>query len=297
MTFQPYPTRSGFIALGVALLTGLAAVLALFFLLPRQDDLPAIFRLLVSLLVMLGVMQLALYWAVVAFKLRYDLTRNGLAIQWGFAQQLVPFDRIEKIIPAKDLAAPPRFKGLNMAGLRLGRGELAEYGPLKFHTTATWTDSLLVVTADQAYVISPRQPDHFVRAWQVRRSLGPTQYWPTGLRRGWPLNTPLLTDPLTWWLTGLSILTCLALFGYLSLTFPTLPRSLPIHFDAFGVADRIADKSALFTLPAAGFLVLVLNTFLGSLIYRWEKVAAYLLWGSALIVQICLWIATLTIIP
>jgi uncharacterized membrane protein len=76
-----------------------------------------------------------------------------------------------------------------------------------------------------------------------------------------------------------------------------LPRSLPIHFNAFGVADRIADKSALFTLPLAGAAMFVVNAILGSLVYRWEKMAAYLLWGSALTMQICLWVAVLTLTP
>ena len=46
---------------------------------------------------------------------------------------------------------------------------------------------------------------------------------------------------------------------------------------------------------AAGAIVLGLNTLLGSLIYRREKVAAYLLWGSAIVMQIFLWLAVLTI--
>ena len=60
-------------------------------------------------------------------------------------------------------------------------------------------------------------------------------------------------------------------------------------------ADRIADKLVLFTLPAAGAIVWLTNAILGSLIYRREKVAAYLLWGSSIAMQLCLWVAVLTI--
>ena len=294
MNFQPYPTRSGFVSLGIVLIAGAVAVL-LIKLLPQQNNLPDIFKLLVGVLLISGAIGLALYWAVIAFKLHYYLSRNGLAIQWGLAQQLIPFESIEKIVPGKNLSTSPKFRGLNIAGLRLGWGELTEYGQLKFHATATLAESLLVVTPHQTYVISPRQPDNFLRAWQARQPLGPTQAWPVGLRRSWPLSYPLLADPLTWRFSGLGALACFALLGYLCLIFPELPRSLPIHFDAFGVADRIADKSALFVLPAVGAAVLVINTLLGSLVYRWEKVAAYLLWGSALAMQICLWFAMLTL--
>jgi hypothetical protein len=296
MNFQPYPTRSGFVSLGIIMLACVAAV-ALLNWLPQQNNLQDVFKLLFSVLLILGIVGLALYWAIIAFRLHYHLNRNGLAIQWGLAQLLIPFESIERIVPGKTLAASPKFRGLNLAGLRFGWGELAEYGKLKFLTTAPPAESLLVVTSDQTYVISPRQPDHFLEAWQARQSLGPTQHWSLGLRRSWPLNYPLLADPLLWWFFGLGALACLSRLGYLCLNFAGLPRSLPIHFNAFGLADRIADKSILFTLPLAGVAVLGLNIFLGSLIYRWERVGAYLLWGSAVAMQICLWVAVLTLTP
>jgi uncharacterized membrane protein len=152
-----------------------------------------------------------------------------------------------------------------------------------------------VVTPQQTYVISPHQPHHFLRAWQARQSIGPTQHWTVSLRRSWPFNYPLMTDSLAWWFFSLGALACLALLGYLALAFTELPRSLPIHFNAFGVPDRIADKSALFTLPLAGAAIFVINTTLGGLIYHWEKVAAYILWGSTLAMQIFLWGAVLTL--
>jgi hypothetical protein len=294
MNFPPYPTRSGFVFLGLALIT-CAAAIVLVNLLPRQNNLADIFKLLVGILVVLGVLLVALYWAVVAFKLHYHLSRNGLAIQWGLAQVLVPIESIAEIVPGKTLPASPTFRGLNLAGLRFGWGELAEYGKFKFLTTADSTESLLVVTPQQTYVISPRQPDYFLAAWQARQALGPTQHWSVGLRRSWPFSYPLLADPLMWWLLGLGALACFFLLGYLCLNFAQLPRSLPIHFNAFGVADRIADKSALFALPLAGAAMLLVNAFLGGLVYRWEKVAAYLLWGSAMAVQVCLWVAVITL--
>ncbi|NJN95229.1 MAG: hypothetical protein HC875_14550 [Anaerolineales bacterium] len=111
MNFQPYPTRSGFIALGLALLTG-AAAFFLINLLPLQTNLADIFKLLVGVLVLVGVAGLALYWAFVAFKLHYHLNRNGLAIQWGMARLLIPFDSINKIVSGSTLETGPSFAGL-----------------------------------------------------------------------------------------------------------------------------------------------------------------------------------------
>lgn len=296
MTFQPYPTRSGFISLGIVTL---AVFLALFLgdsLLYQSDPLE-IFISMAWLLLALLILGSALYWTMIAFKLCYHLTRNGLTIQWGPLQYVIPFDKIKTIIYGHNLPTPPTFRGINMAGLRFGRGELAEYGPLKFHATAALAESLVVVTPHQSYVISPRQPDNFIRAWQARQTLGPTQQWSMEIRRSWFWNMPLLTDRLALWLFGLAFLICLSLFGYLALIFVDLPATLPIHFDALGQADRIAEKSNLFLFPAAGALVIGINIVLGNLIYLYfrEKVAAYLLWAATIVMQLSLWIALLNI--
>lgn len=294
MTFQPYPTRSGFILLTIALIAG-SVTIFLMWLAPRQLDWAGSFWLFLAFLVALAGTGLAFYGAMVALKLHYRLTRNGVAIQWGLVQQRIPFKAIQAIIPGQNIPGLSNFRGLKLAGLQVGRAELAEFGPIRIRATAAVKDSLLVVAGDRSYLISPRQPEAFLQAWRLRQPLGPTQDWSAGVVRSWPLNNPILTDSLTWWLLGAAAVIYLALIGYLSLIYADLPAMLPIHFNALGQADRIAEKSALVTLPAAGGIVLGLNLFLGGLIYRWDRVATYLLWGSAIVMQVFLWIAALTI--
>jgi hypothetical protein len=294
MTFQPYPTRSGFIFLGLALfLAALAFILTNLLLQQRQP--PEIFMFLLSLLIVLAAITLVVYWTVIAFRLAYHLNRNGVAIQWGLGQQRIPFNLIKTIIPGKDIALPTQLRVLNIAGLRFGWGILPEYGPLKFRGAAPLSESLLIVTDKQTYVISPRHPNAFLKAWQLRQNLGPTQQWGEGMRRYWPFNIPLLADPLTWQLLGIAASLILALLGYICLNYPDFPPSLPIHFNSLGQADRIADKITLFVFPTVGALAWTLNLILGSLFYRQEKVAAYLLWGSTIVLKLCLWAAVLTI--
>ncbi len=294
MTFQPYPTRSGFVSLGVVLVSGVASVYLVDLLI--QPSSPAeIFRKIIWLLLTLIILGIGLYLALIAFRLQYHLNRNGLAIQWGPAQYIIPFEKIETIIPGKNLSTAITFRGVNIAGLRFGKGEAAEYGSVKFRTTAGLVDSLLVVVkSGQSFVISPRSPETFLKAWRVRKPLGPNQQWSLELRRSWPFDSPLATDPVAWLLLGVSALACLASLGYLSIIYPDLPSLLPIHYDGSGQA-RIAEKSTLLLLPAVGAIILGANAIFGSLIYYAEKVAAYLLWGSTLALQLCLWIALLYI--
>jgi hypothetical protein len=295
MTFEPYPTRSGIVSLGLAVVFGVAVILFLTLLL-QQHDPTTMFRLFVGLLLALVITLIALYWTAISGKLVYHLNRNGLEIQWGLTQHRIPFENIENVIPGQDVSTSTRFWGLNIFGLRLGWGRWPERGLLKFYATAPVSDSVLVVTAERTYVISPRQSTRFLQAWQERQTLGPTQHWPAEVRRSWPLNTPLLVDRLAWGLLGIAFLLWLALLGYIAFTFTELPSVLPVHFNTLGRADRIAEKSTLLILPAVGAIVLIANALLGELVYRREKLAAYFLWGSAIVMQVCLWVALLTIV-
>jgi hypothetical protein len=223
--------------------------------------------------------------------LNYHLDRNGLAIQWGLTQHHIPFDSIETMTSGQNASATGQFWEINFIGLRFGRGRVNDNSPLKFRSTTSLMDSVLVTTLDQTYVISPRQPERFLQAWQERQALGPTQEWSTTVHRSWPLNSPLLADRLAWWFLGIAALLWLVLAGYLALNYADLPASLPIHFDALGRADRITSKLTLLVLPVAGALVWLVNMLLGELVYQKERLVAYFLWGGALVMQVCLGIA------
>ncbi len=96
-------------------------------------------------------------------------------------------------------------------------------------------------------------------------------------------------------LLALTLAANLALFGYLALRFAALPDPLPLHFDATGLPDRIEAKSKIFGLPMIGLVVLLLNTALGILAHRRERAATLLLAVSALLTQVLLWLATISI--
>ncbi len=294
MSFKPYPSYSGFIFLSITAVFGVAIIFFIDRLLVQVEPARA-FLYLVGLLIALALAGLGAYWTVVAFRLNYHINRNGLAIQWGLSQQRIPIDKINNIMWGRDVAAPLEFKGFVMDGLHLGWGKLAEYNLLKFRTTAPIYQSLLIVTPRQTYLISPRHPQKFIDAWQARQHLGPTQQWTTSARQQWPLNIPVLLDPLTWWLLGAAALLTITLLGYISLRYAELPPSLPIHFNNLGRADRIADKITLFIFPAAGATFWAINALLGGLIYKAEKLGAYLLWGSSIAIELCLWVAVFTI--
>jgi uncharacterized membrane protein len=102
-------------------------------------------------------------------------------------------------------------------------------------------------------------------------------------------------DRLVHVLLVLGLLLNLALFAYVGWRYRALPESLPLHFDILGQPDRFGVRSEIFKLPGIGLLLLVLNSLLGLIIYRWEKLGAYLLLGVTSVVQVLFWLAALNI--
>ncbi len=294
MNFQPAPGLGrGYLFVGT--LVGAIFTLIALNLLFQQETPPQMFVALSGVLVALSVTMLLGYLALIAANIRYHLNRNGLTIYWGVSRQRIPFNDIEQIVPASEHVDGVTFQGINLAGLRLGRGVLAGGRSLKFRGIAGAEQSLLILTAQQAYLISPRAPAQMIEAWQARQAIGPTQQWHEGTRPLWPFDTPLLSDQLAWSLIGGGVLLLIAMLGYISLNYPELPATLPVHFNGLGRADRIAPKVFLFTLPAVGAIVWLTNFLLGSVVYRRERMGAYLLWGSNAAVQLSLWVAMFTI--
>lgn len=105
-----------------------------------------------------------------------------------------------------------------------------------------------------------------------------------------------LRDRYLWAMVIIALFVNLGLFAFLSLVVSSLPPLLPLHFDAAGQADRIEDKSGIFSLAQIGLIMIVLNFVFGSAIYRREPLASYLLGGIAIVTQFLLWFAAVSIV-
>lgn len=309
MEFKTSSYRSGYIGLAVAgglaaFAVGLGALIVTIGQVSVHRPLPLLVLGLGSalLLVMIALI-LALYWSIAALCLRYRLDRNGLVIWWGASKLIVPMQHIHRIATGDQFVSNGNeasrrwvFRGIGWAGLRAGRARLSDNTFARVFTTSPLTQSTVLITHNQAYVVSPRNPDAFVEAWRVRRPLGPTQYWQEEERRAWFLDLPIWSDRLAWTLTGLSLLANLALHIYISLIFDRLPMMLSFHFSELGQADRVASRIQILRLPQIALLVLVLDLALGFALYRRWSVAAYLTWGGGLAAQLFVWGAVFTII-
>jgi hypothetical protein len=93
---------------------------------------------------------------------------------------------------------------------------------------------------------------------------------------------------IVWLLIGLSGIANAALWLLAWTLFPIQDPNIVLHYTTGGGIDFIGQGSTIFNLPLAGLLLLVLNTFIGVLVYRVERPAAWLVWAIMPLIQVSL---------
>jgi hypothetical protein len=290
--FRSSSYRSGLIGLALAavLLAAIGALIAVLTGLPFT--LPA-FGVGVGILVLLAALIALGYWTVATLSLAYRLDRNGVRIRWGASQIVIPIRNIQSIVPVAQapsaLDLERAFRGRAWLGGWAAPVKLSDGRVAVLRTGQDPAAALAILTDTHVYLVSPDRPTDFVNDWLDRRFLGPTQEWCEEDRVAPWLSLPIWSDQITWGLMGGILMTALVLFGTMALVYQRLPERLPLHFDMFGQPDRIGERGEVLRLPVVALLLLVIDLGLGFLVYRRDRVAAYLIWGGAILVQMLAW--------
>ncbi|HEY62984.1 MAG TPA: DUF1648 domain-containing protein [Caldilineae bacterium] len=283
MSFKPIPLPRaflGFLAAGILLLFAVAlswGSLALPF-----GGLA--FILAISAMAALAASLYALYRTLIPLTLRYHVSRDGVIVTWLLSQYVIPIRHIREIVLGADDQGPGAW--WTWPSRYVARLEGGSYGHVVSLATRPLPEQILLVTSDGVLGLSPADPEEFVSALQERYRLGPARLLTPGLQPPWIVRWPLWRDRLAVGLLFIGAMGVVLLFGWLSFTYAGLPEQVPLHFDAHGIADRIGPRSGLFVLPIISLLAWVVNGVWGGLVYARQRVAAYLLWGGALVVQL-----------
>lgn len=289
MEFRSALGRVGWLGLaGAAGLFGLAVILSIE--LGQRPALWLSYVLAIISLFDLAALAVVLCRTLADLRLRYRLDRNGLIVVWGATRLVVPMAAIQTIVPAKQLTdlSEASWNGHRWWrwGTRLGHVRLPDGREAYLGSNLPLADSLAVITSRNIYVVSPEQPEAFIQAWQTRRPLGATQHWHEQQQRTGLLGLPVWYDRVAWGLLLGTLGAVLVLNGYLCAVYDHLPLTLAFHFDVLGRLDRSGPRAGLFVLPLLAGAMMVLDVGLGFLVYRRERMAAYLVWGGALILQL-----------
>jgi hypothetical protein len=255
--------------------------------LTQDVDLPALgLHLTAAFFFALGC--LFAYWTYCLLTLRYYLDRNGLQIHWGDTLQLIPIDRIQRLVPGRELPAP-RVAGVSWLGHHVGHAKVGELGDVIFYATHGGHDELLyVVTDTQTYGLSVRDEARFAEELQGHQRMGQVISLPQVTERSSLAAQPFWHDPIAQLLALGSIVACAVMLGYVFQQYPGLPESIPLAFPPLSGVTRVDDKDELLTIPITGIGLLTINLVLGFVLHAWERAVGYLLFLAGSGAQIML---------
>jgi hypothetical protein len=205
----------------------------------------------------------------------YRLERDGLRLRWGMRAEDIPLPDVEWVRRPSDLATNIPLPRLQWPGAILGSVNTRDLGPVEY-LASDQENMLLVATPERIFVISPEDPQGFLRAFQRTLELGSltplssvsvlpaaylSQIWADRVTRslllaGFGLNLALLV--------GVSLM---------------MGRLMPV---------RPAAAQQLLLLPILGAFIYVVDLATGLFFYRRgrqspskQRVIAYLMWSSS----------------
>lgn len=229
-------------------------------------------------------------------QLSYALDRNAFVIRCGDLSEVVPMGDVQHLVPAKDIAARLKVRRAPLPGWWIGTGRHATLPGIHFYANAPLARQVVLVTPDASYAISPYDLEAFQEAFEQRHTMRPTQAVQAARLEPPILRAAFLRDRVARGLLVIALLANIALFAAAAARFPALSGSVPLHFNLLGAADRFGPPSQLFLPAFIGLAVLLVNALLGAVLYRaGDRLAAYLAWGGAIVVQALFVVAVITI--
>ena len=287
------------LGLGVGLVVVLVIIgMEVFLLQSTLDQPPGLNLYVIALLFVLSLplLVLWLYWYYGLATLGYTMDRDALVIACGASRYVVPMEAIRRVVRGDEVEISQGFRGVGWPGYLMGSLRLKDLGLLLVASTEPLERQLVVVTDRLCYGISPRRPEQFIADLAARQALGPLHPAEQAVEYVSFVAAPVWRDRWFWGTVLLAFIANAALFGVIALRYPALPERLPLHFDVQGMVDRVGFKSGLIVVPTIGALSLAANGVLGTILHGRERLAAYLLAGMAVALQVVLWIAALGIL-
>ena len=283
--FKPLRQR-GFILHFGALLLNLAVVVFLILQAVMQQE-----RRFFLLYLIAGVF-LFLPIPVIAYRLfallrsKYTVDREGIGIQWGLREVLIPIANIEWVRLASDLAFELPLPPFSVQGAVLGSRFHRDLGHIEFIASSA-SDMLLIATQDRVYAISPKDFRGFQKAFDYCAELGSIAPISVKSTSGNFLISALLRDKIirSLLLTGIAL--SISLLVATSFIIPSR-ESIPLGFDPVGQGTEGSPSERLLLLPVLSLMMMVLDISLGAYLYRKEgyRIASYLSFAASVIMPI-----------
>jgi hypothetical protein len=228
--------------------------------------------------------------------LRYEFDRNQLAIITAGTQQIIPTCNIERVLVGRDMALKARIKSLTWPGCYIGQGHIEGVGLTLFYSVTPPQEQAIVVTPTLAYGIWVHDIEGFMEVLTTCQEIGPSMDVRQETKESHYVRWDIWGDRLAQGVLVGGIALNLALFALLLFRYPSLPNLLPMHYDVTGAVDHISPRSDVFVLPVIGLIILAANGAFGAFLYRRQRVASYMAWSGAALVQVLFLLALWNIV-
>jgi hypothetical protein len=290
--FYP-PRRQGLLFHG-ALVLGLGGVstLAFFYGMNQRSGSFFVLFLLISLLVF-APLPWILYRAYALALASYRLERDGLRLRWGMRAEDIPLPDVEWVRRPADLATDLPMPKLHYPGAILGSVNTRDLGPMEY-MAADKENMLLVATPRRIFVISPENPQAFLRTFQRTLEMGSLAPLSSVSVLPAAYLSQIWADRITRGLLIAGFILNLLLLVEVSLL---LGRS-----GSLAVARSVEETQQLLLLPILGAFIYVIDLATGLFFYRQNRqprskprLIAYVIWGSAPVTALLLIIAALMV--
>ena len=292
--FPPY-RRLGLIfhAAAALILLGVA-VLVFFQVYQREVGQVFITGVLVSVVLVIP-LPLLVYRGYALAQASYALDRDGLRIRWGLRAEDIPLPQIEWVRPANELGFRLQLPFLQWPGAVVGKRKVEGLGPVEFIASDV-RSLLLVATPEKVYAISPADERSFVRTYHRIIELGsltpipPRSVLPAAfLERVWQDLRARYMIIAGFGLTGLLLVVAILLIP--------VHASVFLGYNAAGQPLDPVSSERLLLLPLLGGVEYFIDLLVGLYFYRLndQRLVAYFLWGSSILLPLLLLLAIILI--
>jgi len=229
---------------------------------------------------------------VVAYRLfallrsKYIVDREGIGIQWGLREVLLPIAHIEWVRLASDLAFDLPLPPFSVQGAVLGFRNHRDLGQIEFIASSA-SELVLVATQDRIYAISPKDYRGFQKAFYASAELGSIAPISVKSTSSNFLISALFKDKVVRSLLLIGISLSFSLLIVTSFFIPSRV-TIPLGFDPTGQGTEGSPSERLLLLPVLSFLMILLDIGLGAYLYRKDgyRIASYLSFAASVIMPI-----------
>lgn len=238
------------------------------------------FLLLIALLLIAVPLVFLLYRLYSLLFSSYSLERDGLHIQWGLRNEVIPLNAIEWIRSPQEMTEDVPWSVLPMPGAYLGTVTVDEHLTYEFLASDTST-MLFVGTPRSIYAISPQNPAAFLNGFERILQMGAlTNVEWTSTRPGSWLLEAWQDKPGRYSLI-FSLIILIALYIFVGLRFQ-VNETISLSFSPTGEPLEEISSTNMLVVPIAATIIWGIGMILGLLLFQRKenRRVSELIWGT-----------------